>query len=109
MNRSLLLKQEKQQLHKRICQVTGRERELIDLLLSNYPKPSEIDDICQQLNISQNNLLYSLLRNARIFIDIETLYQSHNKRQPTHLTMGKQMVASIRCQCLLDCCCDSVE
>ena len=43
MNGLLILKQGKQRLYKRICQVTGRERELIDLLLSNYPKPSEID------------------------------------------------------------------
>ena len=101
MNGPLLLQQEKQRLHKRICQVTGRERELIDLLLSNYPKPSEIDDICQQLNISQNNLLYSLLRNARIFIEIDTLYQN---RKPTHLALGKQSVKVVKCQCLLNNC-----
>ncbi len=101
MNGSLLLKQEKQRLHKRICQVTGRERQLIDLLLSNYPNPSEIDDICQQLNISQNNLLYSLLRNARIFIEIDTLYKN---RKPTHLALGKQSVTVVKCQCLLNKC-----
>ncbi|WP_165312526.1 hypothetical protein [Vibrio ziniensis] len=98
----LLVETERRVLQARTHTAQGRTRELLDLLVENYPQPTPIVEICQRLNISEKNLLHSMLRNARIFIEIDTLYQ---QRKPTHLELGKQIVKAVRCQCLFNGCC----
>ncbi len=101
MNTQLLLENEKRMLNTIICVCQGREKQLLDILLGNYPLPTPIPDVCKQLEISQNNLMYSILRNTRIFIDIDTLYQNH---KPTHIMLGRHAVKAIKCQCLCNLC-----
>ena len=101
MNTQLLLENEKRMLNTIICVCQGREKQLLDILLGNYPLPTSITDVCKQLDINQNNLMYSILRNTRIFIDIDTIkYQG----KPTHLAFGQQMMNVIKGQCLFNQC-----
>ncbi|MFV0447962.1 MAG: hypothetical protein ACK5MF_05805 [Vibrio sp.] len=102
MNQQILLERVKQMLAAHISVCTDRKaRQVLDLLLENYPQDSCIKAMCSQLGISQTNLLHSILRNARIFIEIDTLYTN---RKPTHLAIGKQIVKAVKCQCLLNMC-----
>lgn len=98
MNKQPLFELEKQMLAVRISVCHQKKvLQVLELLLENYPQKSCIETICAQLEINQNNLLHSILRNARIFIEVDTLY-TNNK--PTHLAIGKQAVHAVRCQYL---------
>lgn len=101
MNTQFLLENEKRMLNTIICVCKGREKQLLELLLSNYPHPTSITDVYKQLGISQNNLVYSILRNTRIFIDIDTI---KCQRKPTNLAFGQQMMNVIKGRCLFNQC-----
>ncbi len=76
----LSLDEEKQILSLYIAPATGRPRELLDVLLDVYPCPINEDQLKQRLSMDGKFALKSVLRNAKIFIDLHKRYDASSKQ-----------------------------
>lgn len=72
MNPILSLAEEKEILSWHIAPATGRSRQLLDVLLECYPHPAEKQMLETKLSFTGKHSLGSVLRNAKIFIEIHS-------------------------------------
>ncbi|PJC86295.1 hypothetical protein CSW98_08740 [Vibrio sp. HA2012] len=93
MKTRLTLQEEKRILQAHINGADGRTYELLNLLFCAYPQPVSLEEINRQLRITGKYTLHSILRNARIFIDVETI---NTDGKPTHLLIGVQCIKEAR-------------
>ncbi|MEH0690602.1 hypothetical protein H4F17_16230 [Vibrio cholerae] len=79
MKHRLSLTEQKHILSLYIIRASGRPRELLEVLLSAYPKPMSGRELKHALNMTGSHALPSAVRNAEIFIDVIKRYDSTEK------------------------------
>ncbi|WP_417543007.1 hypothetical protein [Methylophaga thalassica] len=76
MDDILTLDEQKEILLMYILNATGRPRELLDTLLHAFPEPLSADQIRHRMSMTGKHALKSVVRNARIFIELHEHYDA---------------------------------
>lgn len=76
----LSMEEQKQILFGHIAPATGRTRQLLEVLLESYPFPIEKKLLEQKLSMEGKHALGSVVRNAKIFIEIHRSNDAGSKQ-----------------------------
>ncbi|NVD05377.1 hypothetical protein FCU94_00390 [Vibrio sp. JPW-9-11-11] len=80
MNELLSLSEKKSILRQYSARADGRHQELLDAMIDHYPKPMSGLEIKQALKMQGPFALSSALRNSKIFLEIDKVYDSDRKQ-----------------------------